>query len=202
MPSGRPLHPTPEFMIYRHPGWTEYRVEAGRPDNVGSRLKGFGADGVVALAISYYWNTITSARLHAATAAVLLLFYLYSRLNRLLWESVVVIPSLGLQLETHRGYSGFPLFVSRRFMPWSSLEDFLINEGIRGWDVRYYLVAINRTQHGALKLEVAFENLLPRFPVLLQVYHGVQEALNEEHAERRIHSTRSISTDSDDGDNK
>ncbi|KAI0724055.1 hypothetical protein C8T65DRAFT_93908 [Cerioporus squamosus] len=31
-----------------------------------------------------------------------------------------------------------------------------------------------------LQLEVAFQNILPRFPVLLEVYHGVQEALQDE----------------------
>ena len=49
------------------------------------------------------------------------------------------------------------LLTARTFVPWSSLEDFLINEGIRGWDVRYYLVAITRTSQGTIKLEVAFE---------------------------------------------
>lgn len=72
-------------------------------------------------------------------------------------ESVVILPSLGIQLETHRGLAGHSLFAARRFIPWSSLEDFLINEGIRGWDIRYYLVAINRTPQDALQLEVAFE---------------------------------------------
>ena len=72
-------------------------------------------------------------------------------------ESVVVFPSLGLQLETHRGFSGISFLASRTFVPWSSLEDFLINEGIRGWDIRYYLVAITRTSQDAVKLEVGFE---------------------------------------------
>ena len=49
------------------------------------------------------------------------------------------------------------LSASRTFIPWSSLEDFLINEGIRGWDIRYYLVAITRTSQGDVKLQVAFE---------------------------------------------
>ena len=116
-------------------------------------------------------------------------------------ESVVILPSLGIQLETHRGFAGRSLSVSRKFVPWSSLEDFLINEGLRGWNVRYYLVAMNRTPQGVLQLEVAFEvgrnfvfivsmlifstqNLLPRFPVLLEVYHGVQDALQNEDEHR------------------
>lgn len=70
---------------------------------------------------------------------------------------MVVFPSLGIQLETHRGFAGVSLLASRTFVAWSSLEDFLINEGIRGWDIRYYLVAITRTSQEAIKLEVAFE---------------------------------------------
>ena len=72
-------------------------------------------------------------------------------------ESVVILPSLGIQLETHRGFAGRSLSVSRKLVPWSSLEDFLINEGLYGWNVRYYCVAMNRTPHGSLQLEVAFE---------------------------------------------
>lgn len=115
---------------------------------------------------------------------------------------MVIFPSLGLQLETHRGIAGISLLAARKFIPWSSLEDFLINEGLRGWNVRYYLVAINRTTQGALQLEVAFEvritvlmihllfsrlrtqNILPRFPVLLEVYRSVQEALQNESEHR------------------
>ena len=70
---------------------------------------------------------------------------------------MVILPSLGIQLETHKGFAGLSLLASQKFVPWSSLEDFLINEGLRGWDVRYYCVAINRTLQGSLQLEVAFE---------------------------------------------
>ncbi len=104
---------------------------------------------------------------------------------------------LGIQLETHRGVAGYSLLASRKFVPWSCLEDFLINEAIHGWDIRYYIVAVTRTSQDALKLEVAFEvstlvpsdtqiayhatdqSILPRFPILLEVYHGVQGALQD-----------------------
>lgn len=77
--------------------------------------------------------------------------------SQLASESVIILPSLGLQLETHKGFAGISMLAARTFIPWSALEDFLINEGIRGWDIRYYLVAITRTSHGSIKLEVAFE---------------------------------------------
>lgn len=72
-------------------------------------------------------------------------------------ESILVLPSLGLQLETHRGLPNIPLFVSKRFIPLMYLQDFVINEGLRGWNVRYYLTAIQNSDDGKKSLEVAYE---------------------------------------------
>lgn len=108
--------------------------------------------------------------------SVVLLLYVYTRFTQTQWgkwlvfyhlshrtlnlpytESVVILPSLGVQFETHKGFAGVSLLAARKFVPWASLEDFLINEGLYGWDVRYYSVAMNRTPQGSLQLEVAFE---------------------------------------------
>lgn len=115
---------------------------------------------------------------------------------------MVILPSLGVQFETHKGFAGISLLAARKFISWASLEDFLINEGLHGWNVRYYCVAVSRTPQGSPQLEVAFEvsalaanssvgkvadhaqNLLPRFPILLEVYRGVQEALQVENEQR------------------
>lgn len=72
-------------------------------------------------------------------------------------ESVIIIPSFGLQFETHTGLPGVPLFASRRFIPFTYLQDFIINEGLRGWNVRYYLAAIEKSQDGAISLHVPYE---------------------------------------------
>lgn len=108
--------------------------------------------------------------------SVVSLLYVYTRSTQIQWgkwlifyhmshwtlnfpytESVVILPSLGVQFETHKGFAGISLLAARKFVPWASLEDFLINEGLYGWNVRYYSVAINRTPQGSLQLEVAFE---------------------------------------------
>ncbi|KAI0362307.1 hypothetical protein OH77DRAFT_1388489 [Trametes cingulata] len=193
-----PLREWPQLSVIESSGWLEYRVDAAATADKGSKLRSFGLDVVLVVVIAYYWRSAMASQLHAAFAAGLILCYLYRRTTRVLWESVVIIPSLGLQFETHRGFAGTALSTSRRFMPWSSMEDFLINEGLHGWNIRYYLVAINRTQQGALKLEVAFENILPRFPILVEVYHAVQEALQNESEPDRVHSSRSTSTDNED----
>ncbi|KAF7322885.1 hypothetical protein HMN09_00067900 [Mycena chlorophos] len=118
----------------------------------------------------------------------------YSKCNQVLWESVIVFHSVGIQLETHRGLPWFPpLRVERQFLPWSALQDFVIHEGLQGWNVRYYLAAIATSPSDAVQIHVAFEasghfvhtlfltvrqNLLPHFPILLVVYRSVQYALN------------------------
>ena len=37
------------------------------------------------------------------------------------------------------------------------LQDFVINEGLRRWDVRYYLAAVQSDPDGGFALKVAFE---------------------------------------------
>ncbi len=78
-----------------------------------------------------------------------------------------------------------------------------INEGFRRWRVRYYLGIMSRSggssglrgwsakEHGVekerdktariRKVEVAFEALQPRLPVLIEVYHGLREVMFEEY---------------------
>jgi len=110
-------------------------------------------------------------------------------------ESVLVLPPYGVQLETHRGLPSLPLFVSKRFIPLTEVQDVLINEGIRRWDVRYYLAVLYSPHQGEQHLAVAYEvelklfiylldarsllcqNILPRFHVLNRVYHGIHECL-------------------------
>lgn len=72
-------------------------------------------------------------------------------------ESVIVIPTHGIQLETHRGLPGLRLSSSRRFIELAALEDVVIHEGLRGWDVRFYLTTIKLAASSAFSLEVAYE---------------------------------------------
>jgi len=112
-----------------------------------------------------------------AALTVIFLLLVWSRCTQVLFESVVVIPPHGVQLETHRGLPPWPLMILRSFIPMTSLHDFVINEGLHRWNVRFYLAAIKVSEDQALSLQVAYENILPHFPVLLEVYRGVQEGL-------------------------
>ena len=75
-------------------------------------------------------------------------------------ESVVVLPPHGVQLETHYGFPLLPLMAKRRFIPMTSLQDFIIIEGLRRWNVRYYLAAVKRSGPDAFSLEAAYEVVL------------------------------------------
>lgn len=91
--------------------------------------------------------------------------------NVCLSESIIVIPRLGLQFETHRGPFGIPFFASRHFIPLIHLQDFLINEALRGWDVRYYLVALTQPEGAELVLHVPYEvRLMLHISMLCSLY--------------------------------
>jgi len=183
MQRSKPLAATnPEFTVLDWPGFREYRVENWHLARDGSNRVIRGATGLtwqlatVPVVVGFIWTKVEGL---GAIAGLLLSFYLiWAKCTQVLFESVLVIPPHGIQLETHRGFPpSRVLFVSRCFIPTSSLQDFVINEGLRRWNVRYYLTAIQRTKPTDMTLQVAYENILPHFPVLFEVYHGVQDAL-------------------------
>ncbi|KAG8957374.1 hypothetical protein FRC03_010217, partial [Tulasnella sp. 419] len=129
-----------------------------------------------------------SIRLASIAIAIV---HTWSGFNTIIWESAVVIPKIGVQLEVQRGFPETfitPAILwsrSRRFIPLSSMLDIVINEGIRRWDFKYYLMITHRvppqrSNDEYIKIAVAFEDTLPPFPVLREVYHGLREALFNE----------------------
>ncbi|KZS99076.1 hypothetical protein SISNIDRAFT_447920 [Sistotremastrum niveocremeum HHB9708] len=106
--------------------------------------------------------------------AVVLAIFIYSKSQRILWESLIVVQSHGFQLETWRGFPNIPLWSSRRFLPLSDFQGILINEGFYGWETRYYLVLAYGTEATGTRLHVVFENILPRLPVLVEIYRELQ----------------------------
>ncbi|KII88622.1 hypothetical protein PLICRDRAFT_41813 [Plicaturopsis crispa FD-325 SS-3] len=180
----RPLPDTnPEFCILQCPGYREYRVENWHLARDGSGRVVRGTSGwswkeaIFPAIVSLAWPKVREYTLIIVGLAILTLFMMYTKCTQILHESVIVLPEHGIQLETHRGFPPWPLAVSRLFIPTSELLDFIINEGLRRWDVRYYLAAMKKTDTPGFALEVAYENILPHFPVLLEVYQGVQETL-------------------------
>ncbi|KAI6162574.1 hypothetical protein EDD17DRAFT_1478108, partial [Pisolithus thermaeus] len=187
--SNRPLRDThPEFLVIEWPTFHEYRVGNWRlaRDDSSRIIRGAVAwtwlDLCLPLFISFLWPKVfqNPAQLRGnstalASIGVPLSIFAWSRRNQVLCKSVLDFPTLGIQLETHCGHPSLGLlFVSRRFIHVSHLEDFVIHEGLRRWNVHYFLAAIKRSNNGSIMFHVAFENTLPYFPVPLEVYTGVQ----------------------------
>ncbi|KAG9318914.1 hypothetical protein JVU11DRAFT_1025 [Chiua virens] len=207
----------PEFTVHHWPGFTEYRVENWRLARDGSRrvLRGTSTwswlDAVIlALAATLFQTHVppTSRLVPVLAATIAVLTLVWVRCTQVLHESLLVFPTLGIQLETHRGHPLLPFnTVTRHFIPCGALEDVIIHEGLRRWNVRFYLAALQRRDgrrasaaacmvlegatsypdgdgdgdpspvSGTIHVVVAFENTLPYFPVLKVVYLGVQETL-------------------------
>ncbi|KAF8699452.1 hypothetical protein AX14_000952 [Amanita brunnescens Koide BX004] len=175
-----PLSTNPEFSVLECPGYSEYRVENWRlaRDGSGRTISRISTlswlDGILAAALSVAWLKTTHIWLVPTVAAIL--SYVWWRCNQVLSESIIVLPSLGVQLETHRGSPFFsrPLFTGRHFIPLCAIKDIIINEGLHRWDVRYYLAFINGNRPDMIFLEVAYENVLPYHDVLVYVYRRLQ----------------------------
>jgi len=135
---------------------------------------------LIPLIASLLWPRVHNNVIALSGLIFSLVALIYFKCTQVLFESVIVIPPHGIQFETHRGLPWFsPLVVKRRFIPLASLQDFVIHEGLNGWNVRYYLAAIQLSGSGDFQLRVAYENILPHFPILLQVYHGVHAVLDK-----------------------
>ncbi|KAJ7156092.1 hypothetical protein C8R43DRAFT_1125981 [Mycena crocata] len=178
------MNGAPEFLVFHGHGFTEYRVENWRLARDGSGRVVMGVSGwiwyysLLPLILSLLWPQVHDNIIALSVLLVTIASFIYSKCNQVLFESVLVIPPHGIQLETHRGLPWFaPLFVTRRFIPLAALQDFVIHEGLRKWNIRYFLAAIRLSASKDFQLHVAYENILPHFPILLEVYRGVQAAL-------------------------
>ena len=76
-----------------------------------------------------------------------------------------MLPSKDLQLEIHRGPLGRSMFIERRIIPASAISGVIINEGLYGWNVRYYLAVLTKLE-GAQSMDILYEvkTPFPRMP--------------------------------------
>ena len=85
-------------------------------------------------------------------------FVIRLRANIATIESVVILEPHGIQLETHRGFlTRLPWLTSRRFIASTHLHGVYISEGLKGWNVRFYLVAIRHTALPGPTFGVAYQ---------------------------------------------
>ncbi|PGH07187.1 phosphatidylinositol glycan, class H [Blastomyces parvus] len=87
-------------------------------------------------------------------------------------ESLLVIRGLGVQTSTSSAtYLSTP---STRFIPTTQIQDIVIHEAFKGFEVKFYLAII---VEGESNVVVVFPNLLPRRPILEDVWKGARKCL-------------------------
>lgn len=89
-------------------------------------------------------------------------------------ESLLVLRGLGIQ--TSSSSSTFLSGSTTRFIPTEKIQDILVNEAFRGFEVRYYLVVV---VEGEESVVVVFPRLLPRRQIVETVWRGVRGCLFE-----------------------
>jgi phosphatidylinositol glycan class H protein len=105
-------------------------------------------------------------------ASFTILYLLSLRLHTT--ESLLVLRGLGIQ--TSSSSSTFLSGSTTRFIPTEKIQDILVNEAFRGFEVRYYLVVV---VEGEESVVVVFPRLLPRRQILETVWRGVRGCLFE-----------------------
>lgn len=89
-------------------------------------------------------------------------------------ESLLVLRGLGIQTSTpSTTYLGT---ASTRFIPTEKIQDILVNEAFRGFEVRYYLVVV---VEGEDEVVVVFPRLLPGRAIVERVWRGARGCLYE-----------------------
>ncbi|CAG8970913.1 hypothetical protein HYALB_00000892 [Hymenoscyphus albidus] len=89
-------------------------------------------------------------------------------------ESLLVLRGLGIQTSTSS--ASYLSSATTRFIPTEKVQDFLVNEAFRGFEVRYYLVVV---VEGEKEVVVVFPRLLPRRKMVETVWRGVRGCLWE-----------------------
>jgi len=173
-----PIPTKPEFSMLESPGYREYRLEKRRrPSQRWQGIISFFF--LFSLAVALYWQSLSSSSGYIfLVASSIVSCIVLGFFGQVLYESVVILGPHGIQLETHRGFlTRLPWLTNRRFIASTHLHGVYINEGLKGWNVRFYLVAIKHTALTGSTFEVAYQNLLPDQSILQHVYQGIHEIL-------------------------
>ncbi|KAG4441619.1 hypothetical protein IFR05_002903 [Cadophora sp. M221] len=106
-----------------------------------------------------------------------LLYLLSLRLHTT--ESLLVLRGLGIQ--TSSSSNTYLSSSTTRFIPTEKIQDILVNEAFRGFEVRYYLVVV---VEGEEEVVVVFPRMLPRRDIVERVWRGCRACLFEGRKER------------------
>ncbi|OTB14676.1 hypothetical protein K445DRAFT_75535 [Daldinia sp. EC12] len=102
--------------------------------------------------------------------SVITLYFLSQRIGA--EERLLVLRGLGVQTSS----SGATVFspLKTRFIPTEKIQDILINEAFRGFEVRHYLIVVVEDEE---HIVVVFPRLLPRPRMVEKVWKGARECL-------------------------
>ncbi|TDL27385.1 hypothetical protein BD410DRAFT_714188 [Rickenella mellea] len=172
----RQLRDHPELRIITFNGWTEYRVENWHLSHDGKRRE--------VRYDSWSWFDASFCCIYIFGKSTTVLWGMNSIVSRCsgiyrLTESVIAVYPHGVQFETQRGLPMLPLFASKKFIPMKDIQDIIINEGLRRWDVKFYLALLVHPLDGESQLHIAYENILPHFSVLFEIYHNLRETVTQ-----------------------
>jgi phosphatidylinositol glycan class H protein len=120
-------------------------------------------------------STRLAARIPAVVllpTSLLILYAIFLRIHTT--ESLLVLRGLGIQTSTSS--ETFLSTSTTRFIPTEKIQDILLNEAFRGFEVRYYLVVV---VEGEEEVVVVFPRLLPRREILERVWRGARACLYE-----------------------
>ncbi|CAL3963279.1 unnamed protein product [Diplocarpon coronariae] len=115
--------------------------------------------------------TRTPLALHL-TISLCLIYLISLRLHTT--ESLLVLRGLGIQ--TSSSSDTYLSSSTTRFIPTEKIQDILVNEAFRGFEVRYYLVVV---VEGEENVVVVFPRLLPRRDTVEKVWRGCRACLFE-----------------------
>ncbi|PWY66588.1 phosphatidylinositol N-acetylglucosaminyltransferase [Aspergillus eucalypticola CBS 122712] len=87
-------------------------------------------------------------------------------------ESLLVIRGLGIQTSTSS--QTYLSKASTRFIPTTQIQDIVIHEAFKGFEVRFYLAVI---VEGESEVVVVFPKLLPNRQILEEVWRGSRSCL-------------------------
>ena len=88
----------------------------------------------------------------------------------------------GLGVQTSESAGSYLATTATRFIPTEKIQDILVNEAFRGFEVRYYLIVV---VDGEEDVVVVFPGLLPRLKIVEEVWRGARKCLWEGRIEEK-----------------
>ncbi|KAG9245779.1 GPI-GlcNAc transferase complex [Calycina marina] len=96
-------------------------------------------------------------------------------------ESLLVLHGLGIQTSTSS--ATYLSSATTRFIPTAKIQDVLVNEAFKGFEVRYYLVIVVDEEEDVV---VVFPRLLPRRAIVERVWRGAMGCLYAVEGENKM----------------